>query len=846
MALPAHAQRALDTLKMNALILYGAGHFDETAWFQMDKLIHRGKYVFTNGPPSKEPVQPLLEHKETLVIRTEPYNIAQKEVALPTVEDTSATSATSVESALSSLYLASEKLISESPAPSLISPLTDPYVAVPACTSSSLTPVPEFDMSVCNSSHTQPQASVPKAAFLGGNVEDQLENSRAEEGSLSTSREDARISSWASDVDAAELEQQNLAALASSKDETISVSDKTVYSSASLDATNRKFINLHHQAPKYLNDISQPRNADYSGPKPRKSKLSIPAIVPRSPGKKVEQFTENGYLTALEIGKSYTAAQAQKGTEIIRPNKPALPGIKLDVAQGDEVKILKSVSGLIYHATNARTRVAGQVSAGMFLKSESADETAAQILHTKANEKKATTERPAAEEVNTENLTRDNSVANEVVFETRAGDQPQTQQSVKTSSLPQHKGLPEWGSFEAIDVIETLNAAEWEKDDDELASVPAEVSDNAQSSGQSKGEPERFQPNDTSSQWSDVPIRQKQQNDYSAERPWQSVSAQKRGLASLAGARSNPTLITPSTSSRFALLDDDAQNEPNPKTLEADRYLSIRTPAAPRKYASLKEVLKDMVPKKYTCWYWHINQECRFTDKECVHRHWVVPGEPVEYDLHKGRPRWGAAADYDSIPSSPSVAVEASNGNPDEVCKCSHNDPAAGIASEKVDGSKEFTCFFWATKGSCTFPDDICRYSHRHMPAGIAPAKDLKRLTCFYWASEGSCTFDNDTCKYSHKIMPAGNAPPPGGKWAPNQYRKAWDGTPSSWRKEEKEEEESCPSAGGTSKEWGNTDFTKPWEEGDGSTSTPAGNSDSAHAWGNGTPAHILQQEVGW
>jgi len=304
-----------------------------------------------------------------------------------------------------------------------------------------------------------------------------------------------------------------------------------------------------------------------------------------------------------------------------------------------------------------------------------------------------------------------------------------------------------------------------------------------------------------------------------------------------------------------------------------------------------------MVPKKYTCWFWHITQDCRFTDKECVHRHWVVPGEPVEYDLYKGRPRWGAADDYASTPSLPSVAVEVSDENPDDVRRYSHKEKPASIALEETEGLKKYTCFFWATKGSCSFPTELCKYSHEEMPAGIAPkqpedlkkftcsfwatkgscfrsddackyshadmpagiapppyTKDSKRLTCHYWANGGSCTFDDETCKYSHREMPAGNAPPPGGKWGSTQSRKPWDGAAPSWRKEENLVEESLEDAEVASpNEWGNSDFIKAWGQDDSSTLIPVGNNNSAHTWGTGTPTHLqelqsiaLQQEVGW
>ena len=522
----------------------------------MDMLMHGGKYVFTNGPPPKEPEQPLLEleHEDTLTIKTESRDLAQKKVTAPIRQDkpaNSATSATSTESAPSSRS-ASEKLALDSSTPSPISPLTDPDVDVSVCASSSLVPLTELnvDVSVCNSSIPQPLGSTPQVVLPCGDQKSQLENSRTKEDNLATSSDDARISSWASDVDAADLEQ-DFTTLTSPKNKTASVSDKSVHSPASLDIANQKFTNLHHQAPKYLNDISQPRNADYNGPKLKKSKSSTPSIILKSPAKKFEQIGESGYLMVLEAGKFYIAAKAQKANEITRKNKPAIPGIKLEVREGDQIKINKPVSGLLYHATNVRTKENGQVSANMFPKLQSTDNPASQFLYTRANEEKATAK----------NLAVDNLAANVVASEKLVDDQPRTQQSVKTSSLSQHRGLPEWGSFEAIDVIETLNAAEWENDDDEPIPESAKASDDTQISEQSQWAPRPLEAANTNSPLGDMTVRQEQQIEHPSEQPWRSASTQKRKFASPAVARPGPTSIIPGTSSRFALLDDEVPNE---------------------------------------------------------------------------------------------------------------------------------------------------------------------------------------------------------------------------------------------------------------------------------------------
>ncbi|CAL3967930.1 hypothetical protein PZA11_007000 [Diplocarpon coronariae] len=50
--LSANAARALEQVKMGLLILCGASYFSDDEWIKIDRLIHKGHYVFTNGPAS--------------------------------------------------------------------------------------------------------------------------------------------------------------------------------------------------------------------------------------------------------------------------------------------------------------------------------------------------------------------------------------------------------------------------------------------------------------------------------------------------------------------------------------------------------------------------------------------------------------------------------------------------------------------------------------------------------------------------------------------------------------------------------------------------------------------------
>ncbi|CAD6449027.1 7b5ab8b5-39a3-4681-80ff-d89b498a109b [Sclerotinia trifoliorum] len=50
MALSTFAAKGLELAERGSFILYGAGYFTEEEWVELDALLHRGKYVFTNGP----------------------------------------------------------------------------------------------------------------------------------------------------------------------------------------------------------------------------------------------------------------------------------------------------------------------------------------------------------------------------------------------------------------------------------------------------------------------------------------------------------------------------------------------------------------------------------------------------------------------------------------------------------------------------------------------------------------------------------------------------------------------------------------------------------------------------
>ncbi|KAJ8067891.1 hypothetical protein OCU04_003478 [Sclerotinia nivalis] len=72
MALSTFAAKGLELAERGSFILYGAGYFTEEEWVKLDALLHRGKYIFTNGLQTSVPsILDDLEPKELSPTRDE-------------------------------------------------------------------------------------------------------------------------------------------------------------------------------------------------------------------------------------------------------------------------------------------------------------------------------------------------------------------------------------------------------------------------------------------------------------------------------------------------------------------------------------------------------------------------------------------------------------------------------------------------------------------------------------------------------------------------------------------------------------------------------------------------------
>jgi hypothetical protein len=103
--------------------------------------------------------------------------------------------------------------------------------------------------------------------------------------------------------------------------------------------------------------------------------------------------------------------------------------------------------------------------------------------------------------------------------------------------------------------------------------------------------------------------------------------------------------------------------------------------------------------------FWSVKNDCRFTAEECRDLHAFVPNRTgTPKNLYKGKPTWGALADYpDYVPPASDAEAAIALGGVDEELK-----------------SKGKSCYYWAVLGNCEHSAENCRYLHEHTSNGIA------------------------------------------------------------------------------------------------------------------------------
>lgn len=165
---------------------------------------------------------------------------------------------------------------------------------------------------------------------------------------------------------------------------------------------------------------------------------------------KANKFTR----TTKSLADSLFANDASSGDDGPAPQLEVTPGtilvaqssfpktttVHVDICSGDSVKVIKKVSGIMYHGQNMRTKLTGQFPSSIFQKPS------------RERNKHPTIERP------------------------RATAMP------KTSVFTRDTSLSSSSVGKDLDRVEDLNAAEWDKDDASVVTAPVTVNSSKQGS----------------------------------------------------------------------------------------------------------------------------------------------------------------------------------------------------------------------------------------------------------------------------------------------------------------------------------------------------------------------------
>lgn len=372
-------------------MLYGASYFTDEEWIKMDGLIHKGNYVFTSGPTnildsrdeelmsfndSNEKLELTVQEKQSFrTVKEDAVVIAEREIDSPTESDR----ADSMDGP------------AETPNDTSVEASSDEEAVAPKAEDRAVfdfsqwdTPAepgqpPQFE----ESNRAEPvepaeipkrePVSIPSAGGLAlGYTQAQLDEVKAFNQGLTKagkkgkpnhkpeaspscssttayaptpSEHETRIQSWASEVDAQE----------SSLPKSESTRKKCAIPPAKLVG---EFVKTHGRAPKSLNDVVQPNNPKFR-PLDKRPISRAASITPKKPVlAPVSHYGSGNPQLKVTAGTILVAqsSQVKKST------------IQIDVLSGDQIRVLKHVSGITHVGHNLRTGQQGQFTENVFKK----------------------------------------------------------------------------------------------------------------------------------------------------------------------------------------------------------------------------------------------------------------------------------------------------------------------------------------------------------------------------------------------------------------------------------------------------------------------------------------------
>jgi hypothetical protein len=401
-------------------MLYGASYFTEDEWIKIDGLIHKGHYVFTNGPQNDVLDEELISFESSI------EEHAQLNVQIQANGSMDATKADQVmiterpiPSPTSSEPAESTDGPAETPNGTSIEASSDDEAAHPQAAEP--TPMLDWASEMAEATANKPveilqrsiPAPVPSAGGLAlGYTQAQLDEVKAFNAGLTKagnksrpkytkddehysspeweaapseqtnedvypsptpSQQETRIQSWASQV---KIQKPTVSEINSPKPSKDSAQPKiTSLNDPNAKAAIEAFTRINGRKPKSIADIYQPKNPGFISPEKRSisrasnatsktaRSISVSKAVAARPSTATTTTTTTETVTKtpkpdprLKPGKTFIAQSAFEKTSIIC----------IEVRPGDNIKIIKHVSGIMHYGLNQNTNKTGQFPESIF------------------------------------------------------------------------------------------------------------------------------------------------------------------------------------------------------------------------------------------------------------------------------------------------------------------------------------------------------------------------------------------------------------------------------------------------------------------------------------------------
>lgn len=405
-------------------MLYGAAYFTEDEWIKIDGLIHKGQYVFTRGPQNNILEEELISFEGPIEGKAQLNVQTHADASLDIIKMDQITIAErSIPSPISSAPAESTDCPAETPNGTSVAAFSDDEPTHKQATEHEpvLDWASEMATSVSNEPVETPKRTTPQIPAAGGlalgYTQAQLEEVKAFNAGLTKagkksrpkytkekesshewsdgdaalsektnddvypsptpSQQETRIQSWASQVNTQEPSVPEIISPKPSKD--TSQTKITSLNDPNAKAAVEAFTKLYGRKPKSIADIYQPKNPQFVSPEKRPLSRSSNATSKTAKSISVSKAIVARPSTASTTVTTTTASAPNTKTTS-KPDSRLKPGktfiaqsafestskISVDVRPGDNIKILKHVSGTMHYGLNQNTNQTGQFPESIF------------------------------------------------------------------------------------------------------------------------------------------------------------------------------------------------------------------------------------------------------------------------------------------------------------------------------------------------------------------------------------------------------------------------------------------------------------------------------------------------